>query len=61
MRAEGCIVIVKMSHRKITAGKPARNSRNEPPPPLSQLPLRKWFTTNEVWKSYVEGFSKCPS
>ncbi|MED6148125.1 hypothetical protein PIB30_050254, partial [Stylosanthes scabra] len=19
-----------------------------------------WFTTNEVWKSYVEGFSKLP-
>ncbi|MED6209300.1 hypothetical protein PIB30_053313 [Stylosanthes scabra] len=49
-----------MSRRKTTTRKPARNSRNEPPPPLSQLPLRKWFTTNEVWKSYVEGFSKLP-
>ncbi|MED6109831.1 hypothetical protein PIB30_037139 [Stylosanthes scabra] len=49
-----------MSRCKTTACKPARNSRNEPPPPLSQLPLRKWFTTNEVWKSYVEGFSKLP-
>ncbi|MED6190828.1 hypothetical protein PIB30_109844 [Stylosanthes scabra] len=46
-----------MSRRKTTARKPARNSRNEPPP-LSQLPLRRWFTTNEVWKSYVEDFSK---
>ncbi|MED6133908.1 hypothetical protein PIB30_032589 [Stylosanthes scabra] len=49
-----------MSRRKTTTRKPARNSRNEPPPPLSQLPLRKWFTTNEVCKSYVEGFSKLP-
>ncbi|MED6171051.1 hypothetical protein PIB30_037056 [Stylosanthes scabra] len=49
-----------MSRRKTTARKPVRNSRNDPPPPLSQLPLRKWFTSNEVWKSYVEGFSKFP-
>ncbi|MED6158652.1 hypothetical protein PIB30_034709 [Stylosanthes scabra] len=49
-----------MSRRKTTARKPARNSRNDPQPPLSQLPLRKWFTSNEVWKSYVEGFSKLP-
>ncbi|MED6124375.1 hypothetical protein PIB30_058402 [Stylosanthes scabra] len=50
-----------MSRRKTTARKPARSSRNEPPPPLSQLPLWKWFTTNEVLKSYVEGFSKLPA
>ncbi|MED6107015.1 hypothetical protein PIB30_010154 [Stylosanthes scabra] len=50
--------LVTMSHRKTPARKRAGTSRNEPPPPLSQLPLRKWFSTNEIWKSYLDVFSK---
>ncbi|MED6153252.1 hypothetical protein PIB30_100089 [Stylosanthes scabra] len=49
-----------MGRRKTTARKPAGTSRKVPPPPLSQLPLRKWFTSNEIWKSYLDTFSKLP-
>ncbi|MED6178250.1 hypothetical protein PIB30_105756 [Stylosanthes scabra] len=48
-----------MGRRKTTARKPARTSRKELPP-LSHLPLRKWFTSNEIWKSYLDTFSKLP-
>ncbi|MED6207154.1 hypothetical protein PIB30_033165 [Stylosanthes scabra] len=48
-----------MSRRKTLARKTAGTSRKEPPP-LSSLPLRKWFTTNEFWKSYLDTFSKFP-
>ncbi|MED6113312.1 hypothetical protein PIB30_069607 [Stylosanthes scabra] len=49
-----------MGRRKTTVRKSAGTSRKGPPPPLSQLPLRKWFTTNEFWKSYLDTFSKLP-
>ncbi|MED6183524.1 hypothetical protein PIB30_038646 [Stylosanthes scabra] len=51
-----------MGCRKTTIRKSAGTSRREPPPPppLSQLPLWKWFTTNEFWKSYLDTFSKLP-
>ncbi|MED6109064.1 hypothetical protein PIB30_030149 [Stylosanthes scabra] len=45
---------------KTSVRKPARNSRKEPPLPLSQLPLQKWFTTNEFWESYLDTFSNFP-
>ncbi|MED6161697.1 hypothetical protein PIB30_063154 [Stylosanthes scabra] len=48
-----------MGRCKTTARKPAGTSRKEPPP-LSQLPLRRWFTSNEIWKSYLDTFSKLP-
>ncbi|MED6214275.1 hypothetical protein PIB30_101409 [Stylosanthes scabra] len=48
-----------MGRRKTTACKPAGTSYKEPPP-LSQLPLREWFTSNEIWKSYLDTFSKLP-
>ncbi|MED6125638.1 hypothetical protein PIB30_070527, partial [Stylosanthes scabra] len=49
-----------MGRRKTTVRKSTGTSRKGPPPPLSQLPLRKWFTTNEFWKSYSDTFSKLP-
>ncbi|MED6160343.1 hypothetical protein PIB30_050589 [Stylosanthes scabra] len=49
-----------MGCRKTTVRKSAGTSRKGPPPPISQLPLRKWFTTNEFWKSYLDTFSKLP-
>ncbi|MED6171176.1 hypothetical protein PIB30_038324 [Stylosanthes scabra] len=45
---------------KTSACKPARNSRNDPPLSLSQLPLQKWFNTKEILKSYLDIFSKQP-
>ncbi|MED6182371.1 hypothetical protein PIB30_027868 [Stylosanthes scabra] len=52
--------LMTMGRRKSTARKPAGTSRKVPPPPLAQLPLRKWFTSNEIWKGYVDTFSKLP-
>ncbi|MED6133153.1 hypothetical protein PIB30_025967 [Stylosanthes scabra] len=49
-----------MSRHKTTIRKRTGASHDEPPPPLSQLPLRKWFTTNKIWKSYLDTFSKLP-
>ncbi|MED6165405.1 hypothetical protein PIB30_099247 [Stylosanthes scabra] len=49
-----------MSRRKSTAHKPARNPRNDSPLSLSQLPLRKWFNSKEILKSYLDIFSKLP-
>ncbi|MED6205614.1 hypothetical protein PIB30_019364 [Stylosanthes scabra] len=45
---------------KTSARKLARNSHNDPPLSLSQLPLPKWFNTKEILKSYLDIFSKLP-
>ncbi|MED6126476.1 hypothetical protein PIB30_078893 [Stylosanthes scabra] len=49
-----------MSRCKSIAHKPARNPSNDPPLSLSQLPLRKWFNSKEILKSYLGTFSKLP-
>ncbi|MED6162534.1 hypothetical protein PIB30_071397, partial [Stylosanthes scabra] len=46
--------------RKDLARKPARNPSNDPPLPLSQLSLQKWFNSKEILKSYLDIFSKLP-
>ncbi|MED6116319.1 hypothetical protein PIB30_099220 [Stylosanthes scabra] len=47
-----------MSHRKPTAHKSANNPSDDTPLSLSQLPLRKWFNSKEILKSYLDIFSK---
>ncbi|MED6172644.1 hypothetical protein PIB30_051941 [Stylosanthes scabra] len=49
-----------MSHRKSTAHKSANNPSDDSPLSLSQLPLRKWFNSKEILKSYLDVFSKLP-
>ncbi|MED6214100.1 hypothetical protein PIB30_099736 [Stylosanthes scabra] len=48
-----------MSH-KTPANKHESASRNDPPPPLSQVPLRKWFSSKEVWEDFQQFYSKMP-
>ncbi|MED6196682.1 hypothetical protein PIB30_049613 [Stylosanthes scabra] len=49
-----------MSRRKSTAHKSANNPSDNPPLSLSRLPLRKWFNSKEILKSYLDIFSKLP-
>ncbi|MED6165526.1 hypothetical protein PIB30_100368 [Stylosanthes scabra] len=48
-----------MSHRKTPAVKLKSTPRKDPPQ-LSQLPLRKWFATKEVWEDFQNFYSKMP-
>ncbi|MED6203966.1 hypothetical protein PIB30_004553 [Stylosanthes scabra] len=34
------------------------SSRDNPPPPLSQVPLREWFTKKEHWTEFQNKYSK---
>ncbi|MED6159365.1 hypothetical protein PIB30_041689 [Stylosanthes scabra] len=54
------ISLVVRSRRKSTAHKSANNPSDDPPLSLSQLPLRKWFNSKEILKSYLDVFSKLP-
>ncbi|MED6223605.1 hypothetical protein PIB30_075545 [Stylosanthes scabra] len=45
---------------KTPANKRKSASRNDPPPPLSQVPLWKWFSSKEAWESLQKVFSKMP-
>ncbi|MED6201835.1 hypothetical protein PIB30_099082 [Stylosanthes scabra] len=47
-----------MSRRKPTAHKSTNNPSDDTPLSLSQLPLRKWFNSKEILKSYLDIFSK---
>ncbi|MED6180437.1 hypothetical protein PIB30_010368 [Stylosanthes scabra] len=49
-----------MSHRKTPVHKRASASRNDPPLSLSQVPLRKWFASKEVWEDFQKLYSKMP-
>ncbi|MED6165622.1 hypothetical protein PIB30_101381 [Stylosanthes scabra] len=49
-----------MSRRKSTAHKSANNPSDNPSLSLSRLPLRKWFNSKEILKSYLDIFSKLP-
>ncbi|MED6112672.1 hypothetical protein PIB30_063706 [Stylosanthes scabra] len=53
-------LLVKMSRRKSAAHKSADNPSDNPPLSLSRLPLRKWFNSKEILKSYLDIFSKLP-
>ncbi|MED6150400.1 hypothetical protein PIB30_071908 [Stylosanthes scabra] len=48
-----------MGH-KTPANKRASTSRNDPPPPLSQVSLRRWFASKEVWEDFQKFYSKMP-
>ncbi|MED6202024.1 hypothetical protein PIB30_101279 [Stylosanthes scabra] len=47
-----------MSRHKSTAHESAINPSDNPPLSLSRLPLRKWFNSKEILKSYLDIFSK---
>ncbi|MED6206997.1 hypothetical protein PIB30_031783 [Stylosanthes scabra] len=49
-----------MSRRKSTTHKSANTPSDNPPLSLSRLPLRKWFNSKEILKSYLDIFSKLP-
>ncbi|MED6153354.1 hypothetical protein PIB30_101168 [Stylosanthes scabra] len=37
-----------------------RRSRNTQPPPLSKIPLRQWFSKEELWRNFQDHFTKKP-
>ncbi|MED6146744.1 hypothetical protein PIB30_037561 [Stylosanthes scabra] len=49
-----------MSRRKSTAHQSADTPSDNPSLSLSRLPLRKWFNSKEILKSYLDIFSKLP-
>ncbi|MED6222678.1 hypothetical protein PIB30_066605 [Stylosanthes scabra] len=48
-----------MSCRKTLAVK-LTSAPRKVPPPLSQVPLRRWFTNKDNWEEFQKFFSKMP-
>ncbi|MED6224443.1 hypothetical protein PIB30_084067 [Stylosanthes scabra] len=46
--------------RKTSANKCASAACDAQPPPLSKVPLRRWFASEEVWRDFLNFYSKMP-